>query len=55
MFKPPRLLIPIQLSTKFLNHRGDDLADAALQFAIVCDGCAHGGLGGSDGRNTQID
>src|ERR1700693_6056000 len=38
-----------------LNHRGHDLADVALQLAIVGDGRAHGYVGGSDGRNTECD
>src|SRR6185369_13113235 len=38
-----------------LNHGGYDLADAALQFAIVSDRRAHRDVGGIDWRNAERD
>src|ERR1041385_3500957 len=38
-----------------LNHGGDDLADAALQFAIVSDRRAHRDVGGVYWRNAECD
>src|SRR6185369_7615229 len=38
-----------------LDDSGDDLADAALQLAVVRDRRAHRDLGGIDWRNTERD
>ena len=38
-----------------LNHSRHDLADAALEFAVVGDGRAHRDVGGIDWRNAECD
>jgi len=43
------------MELRILNHRRDDLADAALQFAVVGDGRAHCDFGGGDWRDAQGD
>src|SRR5712691_1811329 len=41
--------------TLVLNHRGNDLAYAALQLAIVGDWRTHGYVGSGDRRDTERD
>ena len=38
-----------------LDHGGYDLTNAALQFAVVSDGCAHGDVCGINRRNAESD
>jgi hypothetical protein len=49
------LVLMVQSVDNALNHGRDDLADAALQFAIVSNRRAHRYVGGADWRNAERD
>src|SRR5205807_5851805 len=48
----PVVIIPQHFSYSFSDHRRYDLANAALQIAVVGDGRAHRDFGGARRRNT---